>query len=457
MIIDRELVVALGELNDEGVVYSHKHGSDIYQNITGDKVKATNFRKYYTKYKDKVNPKVKNDYKVEIVANKLGVGNNVNNMDRPFKKEIEKNSDGSVGIKKLIWSNEEMINDEKEILNALGYNPVKFKLGKFRASEWEQNSNKDGLKTLYAVQSTVIPREEPQYDLESFIDFYDNYKRTAIEPIVVSKPNNQKELNKDVIIECPAIELHLGKFSWRDVTGFDYDKDIAIYRFKKIVQDIIEEQQIVKADTLYFGMGNDFFNSDTFDHTTTGGTPQHNDMRWEKMFTIGLDLMLWAIDEFSKHFNNVEVKRVAGNHDRQTTFYLLMAIGMYHKGANTPNVNIDLNAKEIQVIEFGINMIVWHHGDKNNKRLMQSVAVEFPEIWGRTVVRELHCGHLHKERAMIDEEGGVTLRRIPSPSNPDYWHYSERFIGSKQGHVFYVFHRHEGIKRMNFCSFVMER
>lgn len=81
----------------------------------------------------------------------------------------------------------------------------------------------------------------------------------------------------------PAIELHLGKLaSLVDIE--DYSTTMALWRHREIVRQVIARQQKEKAAKLIIGIGNDYFNADTVDDTTTAGTPQNNDTRWQETY-----------------------------------------------------------------------------------------------------------------------------------------------------------------------------
>ena len=251
-------------------------------------------------------------------------------------------------------------------------------------------------------------------------------------------------------MEIPAIELHLGKMAWGGDTGQDYDKDIATGRFYHILEEICNIQEMEMCDRALVTIGNDFFNSDTVNATTTKGTPQTNDLRWKKMFLLGLKLYTEFLETLRGKFNKIDVRLCSGNHDKMSSFYLYLALQQYFR--NDEKIGFSDNYKDYQCYQFGKCAIFFGHGDSNLKRIIQSIPAEFYREWGSSIFRELHLGHLHKE-VVVDDESGMITRRIGSPTGTDQWHYEERFIGSTQKHQVFVWDANRGLKSIEYINF----
>jgi hypothetical protein len=73
---------------------------------------------------------------------------------------------------------------------------------------------------------------------------------------------------------------------------------------------------------------------------------------------------------------------------------------------NDKNVVVDNGMDSRKYVEYGVNMIMYTHGDKEKPSEMPLImATEQPEMFARCSVREVHCGHLHKE--MVNEYRGI--------------------------------------------------
>jgi hypothetical protein len=76
---------------------------------------------------------------------------------------------------------------------------------------------------------------------------------------------------------------------------------------------------------------------------------------------------------------------------------------------------LTVNSSELPyyVFEWGETMLGFHHGHKvKNEQLPLLFAAQFPEAWGRTKRRAVHCGHRH--HCDEKEYNGVTVVQHPT-------------------------------------------
>lgn len=360
-------------------------------------------------------------------------------------------SDNTIEAQKIVVYNKEIFGDKNKLLSYLGYNPNEWEFVFVTTSTWEQHTKEQTTKQLYAVKFKVKPRIKG-INLESAIEIAKKEFEKAIKPIKLTHREPLK-LDNDKMLEIPAIELHLGKMAWNGDTGQDYDKNIAMDRFYTILEEITYQQEQEQCGKCLICIGNDFFNSDTVNATTTKGTPQTNDLRWKKIYLLGLQMYKDMLLTLRDRFNNIEVRLCSGNHDTMASFYLYMALAQYFKEDEI--IKFSDNYKDVQCVVFGNNLIAFTHGDSNLKRLIKSISVEFYKEWGKTTYRELHLGHLHKE-VVVDDDSGLITRRIGSPTGTDQWHYEERFLGATQKAQTFVWHKYNGLKSINYINFTQK-
>lgn len=385
-------------------------------------------RKRYESYNDKYEPDVKVNEEYET-----------------------HNKDGSVDLCKKIWFDKYEKKTPDTILEKFGYDKgtwevVSWTFGKWEVAIKEEQQN----RVCTTIRAKIKPRECYYMPIEKYIEVAKEVFNKEIKPFKAIPKKINRQLDKDKLLELTGIELHLGKMSWSGETGQDYDKDIAQDRFNKIYNEILEQQEIEKCDTCLICIGNDFFNSDTVNATTTKGTPQTNDLRWQKLFNIGLSLYTQMILGLSDKFNHIEIRLQSGNHDKMASFYLYIALSCYFK--NYKNINFSEDYKDVQSFIWGKCGIFFSHGDSNLKRLIKSIPAEFYEDWGKTIFRELHLGHLHKE-VVVDDDSGMITRRVGSPTATDQWHYEERFIGATQKYQTFVWHKEKGLQNIKYINF----
>lgn len=355
---------------------------------------------------------------------------------------------GMVEAQKVVEYSKEVFGDKRKMLEYLGYNADEWEFVFLTTSMWNQHTKEQTTKQLYAVKFKIKPLIKT-LTLDKALESAKEVFNEGIEPIKFKK-EKKKKLNDELLIEIPAIELHLGKYAEELESGQNYDTEIAKSRFYEILRQILEMQEIVRADRCVVMIGNDFFNSDTVGNTTTKGTQQFNDIRWKSLFIVGLELYKDFFNTLRCRFNHVDVRLCQGNHDVMSSFYLYMALSAYYR--LDAIVKFEENYREYQCYRFGDNAIFFGHGDCNIKRLVQSIPAEFYKEWGETRFHELHLGHLHSQVA-VDEGNGMIMRRISSPTAPDAWHYSERFIGAIPNHQIFLWHKTQGLKLIQYITF----
>jgi hypothetical protein len=110
-----------------------------------------------------------------------------------------------------------------------------------------------------------------------------------------------KKQSNNLFVPC-IFDLHIGKLAWGQETGENYDYKIAIERFRYAIEDMIYKASSYDVERILFPVGNDIYNSDKafpFPQTTKG-TPQMDDIRWQKLFRVGVQLITEAIIRLSK-------------------------------------------------------------------------------------------------------------------------------------------------------------
>lgn len=370
-------------------------------------------------------------------------------MNNTPKQEYERFlPNGEKELLKIIYLTPSQKESPAEVLKALGYDPQHWTIADLILNTWQQNSVEKGITDLYQVKVRLKPLVK-NLSVEDVISATKEVMKETITPRKFATKTVDNKLNDKKLLEFPAVELHLGKMAHNWDTGEDYDQKIAQDRFNEIIEAVVDEQLTQKCGTLFMYIGQDFFNSDTVDNTTTRGTPQQNDLRWKKMFKVGLELYIEAILTLRERFNKVDVQLNQGNHDVMASFYLYIALQQYF--INDPKVNFSDNYKTTQCYLFGKCAIFTNHGDNNYKRLVESIPVEFPMEWATATYRELHLGHLHSEHA--EEKSGLLTRRIGSPSGTDDWHYQQRYLGAIPKHQLFIWDADSGLQHIRYINF----
>lgn len=275
---------------------------------------------------------------------------------------------------------------------------------------------------------------------EFFEDFTPRYKGPVIPPRFVEN---------GYMLEVPIVDLHLGKLAWAGETGNNYDHKIAEECFMYIINDTVSRVRDRNIEKILFPVGNDFFNFDTIEGATTAGTLQNNDLRWQKLFTKGLELLIRGIDILST-IAPVHVINVPGNHDKMTSYYAVVCLSCWYK--DSQHVYVDTSPLSRKYVEFGKCLIGYTHLDKEKKRIEGNMQYEAAEAWGRTLFREWHGAHLHSEH--VKEVNGIKIRNLSAVTGTDAWHYENGYVGALRTHQSFLWDKERGLSEILFTTIV---
>lgn len=242
------------------------------------------------------------------------------------------------------------------------------------------------------------------------------------------------------MLEVSVMDLHFGKYTWKEECGRQYDLKICETMFWTALEDLLEKSASLKPGKILFVAGNDFFNTDILGRTTTAGTPQDQAATvWRQSFVEGKGLLVKAIDRM-RQLAPVDVVFVNGNHDMQSVFYVGETIAAWFR--NTRDVKVDNSPTTRKYVHFGQNLIGFSHGNlERHASLPLLLATERPQAWAQTRHREWHLGHFHVKRHKMfvpaDDHQGVLVRIVPSLCPADAWHASMGYGGKLAAEAYY--------------------
>ena len=347
---------------------------------------------------------------------------------------VEYKSDGSMSFQKVIAITEGEPITPEIVMKAHNIDSNLWEVVTFKNNFWQAQSKGNQKMFLYQSRITVKPKIN-SVNLPDLKEHFEKFKPKQITPVEYTNYND------NIMIEVNICDLHLGKLAWNGDTGEDYDYKIATKSFNFIIENNIRKIKEYKPEKILFVWCNDFFNADGITDATTGGTPQSCDLRWQKLFMVGCDLLVNAIETL-KQYAPVESFYVASNHARQAEFYALCYLDAWFR--NDDNVTINTNCKSRYYYKYGINMIGFSHSYYEKKtNLKNLMSVEEPKMWAATKYREFHFGHYHKE--MVDEEGGVIMRWLPAMTGTDNYHYDRGYLGAIKRSFSFVWHKEKGL------------
>lgn len=244
------------------------------------------------------------------------------------------------------------------------------------------------------------------------------------------------------LLEIAIPDLHVGKLAWgKETGGENYDIRIAVDRFNEALDTLIARTASFGFERVLFVVGNDLLNANNTANTTARGTPQDADGRFQKAF-LSVRRMLTAGIDRMRRVAPVTVLVVPGNHDTDAAYFIGDSLECwFHR---TPDVEVRNEPTTRKYYRFGKVMLMFTHGDKGKRQdYPLLMATEQPEMFGATIHREAHTGHMHMLR--VQEHHGVKVRISPALCEADAWHAENMYTGNARGAEAFVYHPEDGL------------
>lgn len=263
--------------------------------------------------------------------------------------------------------------------------------------------NKDGKPTGQWVKSSL--RHEAI--LEALRDAVGALK----EEIVPVEPIAAPGIVLDALCNLYTFtDHHLGLLAWHEEGGDDWDLGIAENVLMQSYRYMIES--CPSAAHAIINIQGDFIHTDG----KTPVTPAHGhvldaDSRYPKIRRAAIRIIRAMVQMALNEHRTVHLVIAEGNHDEEGAGWLSDMMSVLYE--NEPRLSVDNASLPFYCHQWGKVMIGIHHGHKvKNESLPLLFAAQYPEIWGATKRREIHCGHRHHRDEK--EYNGVTVVQHPT-------------------------------------------
>jgi hypothetical protein len=247
----------------------------------------------------------------------------------------------------------------------------------------------------------------------------------------VSKPNPIKYKNREngMLLEFAPFDLHWGKLAWAEEAGEHYDMKEAAMALNKSIDYTLNAVSKFPVSKIVFPFGNDFFQIDNEQNTTTAGTHQDTDSRFKKILREGRKIVIETIEKL-KTVAPVDVVIVSGNHGHLSEFMLGDLLEVKYE--NDKNVTVNNSPMTRKYYSYGKNLIGYTHGNEEKVNdLVGIMATEQSRLWADCKHRFWHLGHYHMMQQR--ELQGVRVCWKPSLSASDFWHKKKGYVGNTRG------------------------
>ena len=300
----------------------------------------------------------------------------------------------------------------EEIINILNIDTTKWKL----SSYWNKQ-----MGDHWRVSAMVTKLKDNEID-------------NVAELLKGFKPKTYKEVKR---IKTPGKIKTAGVLSLQDIHFGKEGNETIDKCFEETIKDLIQRaSDSHHLEKIYYVIGGDVINMDTWSGTTTAGTSLDNCMTATQAYTQAFDALQWSINYIKQFCEELQVIYIPGNHDRLSSFHLAHALS---KCFDNPLILWDTIYLERKVFVYEDNFFAFEHGDVNTKNSLLVYSMEYPRQWGKTLYRTLYTGHYHHKKKIEyiteHEKTGFMLKILPSLSRTDYYHYHNKFIGSRRSGV----------------------
>jgi hypothetical protein len=365
--------------------------------------------------------------------------------DNFLKSSIEYKSDGSIVSEKfiVIRDGDDMTPDF--ILEAHGLKPSLWEIVSYKNNFWNTQVKGGAKQISYQSKLTAKPRVGG-IDLKDIDKHFAALDRQNFKPPVI---NLHKQGN--VMAEVNIADLHLGKLCWHGDTPENFDYKIARDMYYKLIGEIAEQLKDKPIEYITFVWANDFFNSDTVEKTTTGGTPQDTDIREKKLFNIGVEMLVRGIEMLQEIVKvPIHTFYTPSNHDELSGYHALKYLEAWFR--KDESVVIDISAYPRKYQLYGNMLIGYTHGAKEKdkgsyekaSRLASLMPIEARQLWAQALYHEFHTAHLHSEHT-TEEINGVIVRRVSSPTASDTWHTESGYLGAVRKAQTFIYDKERGL------------
>ena len=205
-------------------------------------------------------------------------------------------------------------------------------------------------------------------------------------------------------------DYHLGMLAWHKEGGNDWNISIAERTIIAALQQMIEQSP--KAHTAVINIQGDFLHTDGKTPVTPASKHVLDaDSRFPKIRKSAIRVIRSMVAMSLLRHQDVHLVIAEGNHDEESAGWLADLFSVHYE--EEPRVNVNDSVLPFYVFEWGNTMLGIHHGHKvKNESLPLLFAAQFPQEWGRTTRREIHCGHRHHRDEK--EYNGVTVVQHPT-------------------------------------------
>lgn len=205
-------------------------------------------------------------------------------------------------------------------------------------------------------------------------------------------------------------DYHVGMLAWNREGGDDWDLNISEETLHRSFAAAVS--QAPPARKAIVCIGGDWVHIDGLLPLTPASKHVLDaDGRFSKIVQVAIRGIRHLVRGALEKHAEVELVVMEGNHDESGSVWLRHMLSALYE--DEPRLTVNDSELPFYVSQWGTVMIGFHHGHKvKNEHLPLLFAAQFPQMWGSTTKRSIHCGHRHH----VDEKeyNGVTIVQHPT-------------------------------------------
>lgn len=227
------------------------------------------------------------------------------------------------------------------------------------------------------------------------------------------EPTNTRE---DLMNVYTMTDCHMGMLAWGEETGgADWDLAHAEKTLLGCFAGMINAAPA--ADTCVVAQLGDFLHYDGLEAVTPSSRHLLDaDSRFGKLVAVAVKCLRGLVDMALAKHKTVHVLMAEGNHDIASSVWLRVIFEALYE--NEPRVSMIHSENPYYAMQFGKNMLFWHHGHKKSPDSLPTlVAAMHRKMWGDTDRCYAHLGDKHHR--YLKEHPGIVVEQHGTLAPPD--------------------------------------
>ena len=271
----------------------------------------------------------------------------------------------------------------------------------------------------FIVEGFFKLRDPEKLSIEDFTKIFEK-NISEYKPKVIPTPKVKKG---KYLLEISLPDLHLGNMNYTDTETLETTSA----RFKNAVAYFLEETKHIDLDEIVFTLGSDYFTINADKPETKKGTFQDINAYYNDIYDVGLKVAIDSIYTLRHHARKVTVIGFPGNHDEQSTIWLMLCLKNIFESVKGVEIDWVYNVRKYH--RFGCTAFTFVH--KLSKKLEKLPMIMFQEMIDQGLIDsgvkyyEIHGGdtHIPNKQEMPAETTNqkITQRVLSSLTDNSRW------------------------------------